>query len=378
MNKMLQIQHYGILCSLIIFGSIINSHAGECDGTVRYIQLSADQEIIFFPTLAYHDEEQGYFIIGIHAWVFEPERDSVKRKIFKNIVKNDLGISDDDARKKIFDYRAGLLLVDQEGKKDIAVGIGQGQFCVGKTDRNGHVETVVKIPVQSSAYLIQKDSLGRYLIIGANTTGTGNRIISVKVRVIDSKGIMLVSDIDDTIKISNVRDKKELIENSFCREFRPVPGMASLYRILAAKGVVVHYLTASPWQLYPAISEFIVHEGFPRGIFQMKYFGFSKNLRNLFAPSEQVKVPYLNELIKRYPRYRFILIGDSGERDPEIYGEFARIHRQRVMGVFIRNVTGEKKDSARMQKAFHGVSSEFWLLFDNPDEIARDILRRLK
>jgi Phosphatidate phosphatase APP1, catalytic domain len=55
--------------------------------------------------------------------------------------------------------------------------------------------------------------------------------------------LVLVSDIDDTIKVSNVSKKELLLENTFFREFRAVPGMSSLYRRWARqRPLILHYV----------------------------------------------------------------------------------------------------------------------------------------
>ena len=63
------------------------------------------------------------------------------------------------------------------------------------------------------------------------------------------------------------------------------------------------------------------------------------------------------------------MIGDSGEQDPEIYAKVAEKYAERVVGVFIRNVTGETIDDSRfvaVQKQLGGVRLE---LFDEPDSL---------
>ena len=61
-----------------------------------------------------------------------------------------------------------------------------------------------------------------------------------------------------------------------------------------------------------------------------------------------------------------VLVGDSGEHDPEIYGNVARMYPKRVRRIFIRAVKGEKKDDERFIKAFKGVPREKWLVFTDP------------
>lgn len=61
-----------------------------------------------------------------------------------------------------------------------------------------------------------------------------------------------------------------------------------------------------------------------------------------------------------------ILVGDSGERDPEIYGNVTRMYPKRVGRIFIRAVKGEKADDERFLKAFKDIPREKWLVFTDP------------
>ena len=64
-----------------------------------------------------------------------------------------------------------------------------------------------------------------------------------------------------------------------------------------------------------------------------------------------------------YPQRKFVLVGDSGQQDPEIYGLFARKYPRQVIAVFIHDVTGEPAESPRYQTAFEMVPAERWRLF---------------
>ncbi len=65
-----------------------------------------------------------------------------------------------------------------------------------------------------------------------------------------------------------------------------------------------------------------------------------------------------------------MLVGDSGESDPEIYGELARRHPDAVRLVSIRDVTGEGDDDVRYRAAFRDVPVERWRRFASPAELA--------
>jgi phosphatidate phosphatase APP1 len=64
-----------------------------------------------------------------------------------------------------------------------------------------------------------------------------------------------------------------------------------------------------------------------------------------------------------------VLVGDAGERDPEIYGNLARRYPQQVARMLIRNVTDESADSARFREASHGLRPGVWQTFRAASEI---------
>jgi phosphatidate phosphatase APP1 len=181
----------------------------------------------------------------------------------------------------------------------------------------------------------------------------------------------VISDIDDTIKITEVRNRHALLRNTFLREFTSVPRMAEFYQLIArSNDAQFHYVSASPWQLHVAIVEFLEIHNFPRGTFVMKEFRWkNRTFLSLFSDPEKYKPTVIEPLLKRFPKRHFILIGDSGERDPEIYAALARQYPEQIAAVYIRDVTGESATTARYTKAFRGLPNELWQVFSNPSEL---------
>jgi phosphatidate phosphatase APP1 len=70
--------------------------------------------------------------------------------------------------------------------------------------------------------------------------------------------------------------------------------------------------------------------------------------------------------MKRFPSRRFILIGDSGERDPEIYAALARKFPRQVERLHIRGVTGQLADAPRYRKTFDALPAQSWTVFRHP------------
>lgn len=117
---------------------------------------------------------------------------------------------------------------------------------------------------------------------------------------------------------TEVRDKSATLLNTFLREFQPVPGMAEFYQKLAhTNGAAFHYISASPWQLYEPLAACVASNGFPAGTFELKQFRWKdRSFFSLFARPEKYKPGVIEPFLKQFPKRKFILIGDSGRRDP--------------------------------------------------------------
>jgi phosphatidate phosphatase APP1 len=111
----------------------------------------------------------------------------------------------------------------------------------------------------------------------------------------------------------------------------PFPGAAALYRDLAAGHNPVFYVSSSPWNLHAFLVAFLRHRGFPLG---------PVLLRDLLGTAEgaEEKAGRIREILELHPGLRFVLVGDSGERDPEIYADVVREHPGRIVAVYIREV----------------------------------------
>jgi phosphatidate phosphatase APP1 len=189
--------------------------------------------------------------------------------------------------------------------------------------------------------------------------------------MVGPRGPSVICDIDDTIKDSQVSDKRALLRNTFLNEFRTVRGMPELYRRFAAEGAAFHFVSSSPWQLYPPLEAFSHAAGFPEASLELRRVHL-KGLGALELVSDPMKTksPAIESLLAAYPSRRFCLIGDSGEEDPEVYGESARRHPEQVACIFIRNVTHDTGDAARYRAAFRGVDPGRWHLFTEPEQLS--------
>jgi phosphatidate phosphatase APP1 len=111
----------------------------------------------------------------------------------------------------------------------------------------------------------------------------------------------------------------------------PFPGAADLYRDLAAGVNPVFYVSSSPWNLHAFMVAFLRHREFPMG---------SVLLRDLLGTSSgrEQKTGRIREILDVHPGLPFVLIGDSGEKDPEIYADIVRACPGRILAVYVREV----------------------------------------
>jgi phosphatidate phosphatase APP1 len=182
--------------------------------------------------------------------------------------------------------------------------------------------------------------------------------------LVPEEGVIVVSDIDDTIKDTKVTVHHEAIANTLVRPFRPVDGMPDVYRAWKeASGSRIHFhiVSAGPWHFHEPLRRFTEEAGFPAFTWDMRSLDLA-DPKALIAETvkpnpdrlKDFKLKKISDLMKRFPRRHVVLVGDSGEKDPETYAailsdsEFA----DRVDAVFIHNVTEEGKDFKRYQDLF--------------------------
>ncbi|KAM3418803.1 hypothetical protein BST61_g4771 [Cercospora zeina] len=168
--------------------------------------------------------------------------------------------------------------------------------------------------------------------------------VTEEVHVTAPEGVSLISDIDDTIKHSAISaGAREIFRNAFVRELHEltIDGVREWYTTLADMGVKIHYVSNSPWQMYPVLTSFFKLAHLPKGSFHLKQ--YSGMLQGIFEPAAERKKGSLEKIMRDFPERKFVLVGDSGEADLEVYSEVALANPGKVLGIFIRDVTTTKK-----------------------------------
>ncbi|KAH8658845.1 hypothetical protein BGZ60DRAFT_531521 [Tricladium varicosporioides] len=161
-----------------------------------------------------------------------------------------------------------------------------------------------------------------------------------EVKVTEPKGVSLISDVDDTIKHSSIGSgAREIFRNTFIRDLGDltIDGVKEWYNTMYDMGVGVHYVSNSPWQLFPVLVSFFRRAGLPPGSYHLKQ--YSGMLQGIFEPVAERKKGTLEKIMRDFPERKFILIGDSGEADLEVYTDIVLANPGKVIAIFIRDVT---------------------------------------
>jgi phosphatidate phosphatase APP1 len=320
--------------------------------------IRPDEQVVFFPTLA-RPIGGGRWEARLHGVLFRPEEGSFRRKLLVRAIARAAGVRHDEVAGPRLAERLRPFLVDNKRRRRIRVVIGGQEITLGPSAANGHL-------------------VGRAVIGGAGSETVefaqasdedSSRRFTGSVHLLPETGLSVISDIDDTIKHSNVPDTRDLLRNTFLRPFRPIARVAAMHRELRDRGAAFHYVSASPWQLYGALSAFVAGEGLPAGSFHLKTFRpKDRSGLSLFSSPRLFKVRTIEPLLRAWPRRRFLLVGDSAELDAEIYGELARHCPRQVAGILIRDITGDRRGGERYKVAFASVPKSKWdILNDGAD-----------
>lgn len=152
----------------------------------------------------------------------------------------------------------------------------------------------------------------------------------------------LVSDVDDTVMVTALPRPLLAAWNSFVLDEHartPVAGMAVLYERLMREhpGAPVVYLSTGAWNVVPTLTRFLGRNLYPRGPLLLTDWGPTPE--HWFRSGPEHKRRALERLASEFPGIRWLLVGDDGQHDESIYGDFARRHPDHVRAVAIRQLT---------------------------------------
>jgi len=203
-----------------------------------------------------------------------------------------------------------------------------------RADDEGYVDAVVDRPGLEPGW--QEADLT--LADGATATA--------QVLVVDPRAdVGLVSDVDDTILETGLTRGLEFLRATLLTETAdraPLPGAAALYRALVSSPEVcrpVFYVSTSPWNLHGTLLEFIGLRAFPLGPLLLTDWGPGRGTLFRIGAREH-KTSLITRILDEHPALALVLVGDTGQLDPEIYADLAQAHPDRIRAVYVRRPPG--------------------------------------
>jgi phosphatidate phosphatase APP1 len=175
----------------------------------------------------------------------------------------------------------------------------------------------------------------------------------------------VISDLDDTViqsRVSNFLLAVRTIMLGNARTRLPFPGVAAFYEALVKGGDgmrrnPVYYVSSSPWNIHDLISEFLELQRIPDGPICLRDWDVDVDALSS-SRLKTHKEPLIREIMDANPALPFILIGDTSQRDPEIYREIVKAYPKRILAIYIRNVDPNPERSAAVQALAEEVLKE--------------------
>ena len=298
---------------------------------------NSSMQVTFFPSVT-SVSDNGEGLMVIQGRVFTPAEGKHKGLVWFASRKFKVKTTDEP-----FHSRARLFFSDGHRDARVSIKLGGRIIELPPSDHSGFFSNT--IPLSAADVGLAKDGLISFESLASRT---GGQTILGTAFIVPRDAIVVVTDVDDTIKDTRVLDRVLKERNTMVNEFKPVIGMPQAYRNWkATPGADVHFhvVSAGPWQLYEPLRQFTDVQKFPSFTWDMRSvdigFDLKVAINELHLKPETIfehKVKKIRALLKMLPN-QVVLVGDSGERDPEVYAEIVKSCSARVAAVFIRELS---------------------------------------
>ncbi|MET1005064.1 MAG: phosphatase domain-containing protein, partial [Propionibacteriaceae bacterium] len=212
-------------------------------------------------------------------------------------------------------------------------------------DRSGIIDAVVPVQLPPGWHRV-------------GLTSEGSPVAEARVFVVDPQTRFgVVSDIDDTVMVTALPRPMlaawhTFVVNEHARS--ATPGMPVLYERLsdAYPSSPVIYLSTGAWNVAPTLTRFLSRNLYPAGALLLTDWGPTAD--RWFRSGQLHKKTSLERLATEFPDISWLLVGDDGQHDEEIYSDFVASHPTQVRGVCIRQLTPGEAVLAGSTRRVHG------------------------
>lgn len=351
--------------------------------------LGPRDELWLFTNTAFRNPlNQSQWLAEFVACFFKQDSGDRASRTIADLVEK-LGIVKGDVSELIVASRVDLFLSVTQPARTVELAIQHGaggKILLGPAGSNGISSNILRFPhsYYTDTQLVPSSAK---LPPGYGQDGDLTGFETMTTVFADPEGWGVISDIDDTIKITHVLSHLAVLKYTFALPPAPVPGMPEFYSNVlhpTLNNPVWFYLSASPYNLYPFIAGFLDDYRFPKGTTILRDLSWQDLQEfiyiSLTVDTAKYKLDRLHKIHEWFPKRKMVLIGDSTQSDPEVYGAVARKWEHWVGAVYIRLVKGvdeerEKKLNCRerFEKAFEGVNRKLWVTFDDVEELIRPL-----
>jgi hypothetical protein len=309
-----------------------------------------DLKLVAYPGFGYRTR-RGKWCIRISGCVYDYGGEiSIRKRLLLKMLTKVMKASPHELDSENFRRRIAPFIVRAGHGHRITIRLGERDYGLRRRSRRSGSFRGRIVLASDAIDGLGSDSAGVSLLQATvRLDDRPDRRADAPVLFFPPQGVSIVSDIDDTIKVTQIDNRRELLANTFLREFRAVPGMADVYQRWSRQGAVFHYVSSSPWQLYEPLVDFQEFGGFPPGTVDLRTFRFRDQFVRRRTKARKRKSRSIRLLMQAYPQRRYVLIGDSGERDPEIYTLLARRYPQQVAAILIRELPHRPMRGKRQQ-----------------------------
>jgi phosphatidate phosphatase APP1 len=315
-----------------------------------------------FPSLGFFDEKRGCWKLLVHGRVYSTETVPLGTRILLKGLKRAMKATPEQVASDVFQQRIGGFLTKPIPRRRIVLQLGEHKLHLKRRTRgSGVFYSLLRLPKDhfpipplnspTRQLTPERKVLSIRLLRHNSTNETAHPPVTTDVHLVQPHGLSIISDIDDTIKMTEATSRSEMLANTFLRPFEVVEGMVELYQAWHAQGADFHYVSSSPWQLYQPLAELCRASNFPAGSMHLRYFRMRDEMFKRWRPvRNNKKVGIIGSILKWLPKRQFVLIGDSGERDPEVYRFLAKRFPNQVVAILIRNLESRPLDRRRIRK----------------------------
>ncbi len=334
------------------------------------VQITSDlkpgQHATLFPSLGYFDAERRCFRALVHGRVYVDGRVPIGNRLLLRGLKRAMQVNPEEFDSETFQRRIDAFLAAPARRRRIVLEVAGQQYRLRRrTRRNGLFYGTLTLPHQFEPTTAELDLRLLRLPLDDVSHPVG------RIHMVPPTGLSVISDIDDTIKMTQATSRKEMLANTFLRPFEVIEGMPQLYQQWQAQGCCFHYVSSSPWQLYEPLAELCAASEFPSGSMHLRYFRVRDEMFKRFRPLRRnLKVGIIAGIFRRLPQRKFVLVGDSGEKDPEIYRFLARRFPNQVSAILIRELSDRPLTSKRLKKLSSLPSPIQLRVFRHSEEVA--------